>query len=127
MSENAKLLTSYCREPNSDTARRWPIAVDLDGTLINSDTLHENLILLAKLQPWSLPAAVKALSRGKAAFKREVATAQPLDAAMLPYNTCLLRFLRAERQAGAPYRPIHGSRSVHRRCRRRASRSVRYC
>lgn len=77
-----------------------PLAVDMDGTLVMSDSLHENLVLLVKHRPWALVAVAASLSRGKAAFKRCVAEAAPLDATDLPYNAGLVDFLAAERRAG---------------------------
>lgn len=77
-----------------------PLAVDLDGTLIRSDSLHEGLINVVKLQPMNLLAVVRALKDGKAAFKREVARHADPAAASLPYNLELLAYLRAQKATG---------------------------
>lgn len=77
-----------------------PLAVDLDGTLVWSDTLHEGLIGLVKARPGAVVALCGALRHGKAAFKRHVATAMPFAPAALPYNLGLLAFLHAEKRAG---------------------------
>ena len=50
-----------------------PLYVDLDGTLVRSDTLHESMLLLLRLSPWFLFRMIWWLLGGKAAFKRRVA------------------------------------------------------
>lgn len=82
------------------TGHRPPLAVDLDGTLILSDTFHEGLVALAKQSPRSLPLLVRTLPLGKAAVKRAVVQRVVLDPALLPYNQDFLDYLRAERRAG---------------------------
>jgi 4-hydroxybenzoate polyprenyltransferase/phosphoserine phosphatase len=77
-----------------------PLAVDLDGTLIKSDSLHEGCLSCLKGEPRKLLQLATALRRGKAAFKREVAGLAAFDPSLLPYNTELLEFVKAERQAG---------------------------
>jgi 4-hydroxybenzoate polyprenyltransferase len=77
-----------------------PLAVDLDGTLIAVDSLHESCVDFAKGSPRELPTLLAALRHGKAAFKRAVAAGAPFDPALLPYNEELLNYLRAERRTG---------------------------
>ena len=77
-----------------------PLAVDLDGTLICADTLHEGVLARLKHGPRVAVAALGALRGGKAAFKRHVAQGAPLDAALLPYRTGMLAYLRVQRGAG---------------------------
>lgn len=77
-----------------------PLCVDLDGTLSRVDTLHEGLIGLARSAPLALLRLPAWLSRGKAAFKREVASHAPVDVAALPLNDELVDWLRAEKAAG---------------------------
>ncbi|MBJ6763365.1 UbiA family prenyltransferase [Myxococcaceae bacterium JPH2] len=77
-----------------------PLAVDLDGTLVLTDTLHENLLVLFKRAPWLLLLAPLWMLRGKAFFKAEVARRAALDAAVLPYHEPLLAFLQEERAHG---------------------------
>jgi hypothetical protein len=76
-----------------------PPCVDLDGTLVLSDTLAESL---AALRPgWRhCYALAKALAAGRAAFKARVAAMAALDPARLPYNEALLRYLRMEKARG---------------------------
>jgi phosphoserine phosphatase len=76
-----------------------PLIVDLDGTLIDGDTLHLSLALLARRQPWVIPALPLVVLSGRARFKRFVSARVPLDARALPYRPDVLAFLRAERRA----------------------------
>lgn len=77
-----------------------PLCVDLDGTLVKSDTLADSLLLLVRGQPLQAMAAPLWLRSGKAAFKREVAARVALDLDHLPWNRRLLEYLSGERAAG---------------------------
>ncbi|NOJ78119.1 UbiA family prenyltransferase [Myxococcus xanthus] len=77
-----------------------PLAVDLDGTLVRTDTLHENLLVLFKRAPWLLFLAPLWVLKGKAFFKAEVARRAALDAASLPYHEELLAYLHEEKTRG---------------------------
>ena len=77
-----------------------PLAVDLDGTLVRTDTLHESLLALFKHAPWLLLLLPWWVLKGKAFFKAEVARRVALDATRLPYNEELLAFLREEQARG---------------------------
>jgi len=79
-----------------------PLCVDLDGTLVKSDTLLDGLWMLARRHPAQLFRLPLWLARGKASLKTEVARRAPLDAARLPYNSALLRYLQTEHRAGRP-------------------------
>jgi 4-hydroxybenzoate polyprenyltransferase/phosphoserine phosphatase len=75
------------------------LCVDLDGTLVRTDTLKESLIALLRRRPWMVLALPWWLLRGRAHFKAKVA-AFDFDPSLLPYNDDVLAFLRAERAAG---------------------------
>ena len=77
-----------------------PLAVDLDGTLVRADTLHEGLLARVRRDPRRAVSALGALRGGKAAFKRHVAEANPFDPALLPYDAGMLDWLRVQRGAG---------------------------
>ncbi|MBI3767361.1 MAG: UbiA family prenyltransferase [Deltaproteobacteria bacterium] len=77
-----------------------PLCVDLDGTLVKTDTLLECFVRLLKHHPLQILLVPLWLWRGKAQLKRELATRANLDVARLPYHSELLEFLRAERAAG---------------------------
>ena len=75
-----------------------PLCVDLDGTLIRTDTLMEGMIaLLGTMRPAAIFGAVTASRSG---FKARVAALVPCDPALLPYNETLLDYVRAERAKG---------------------------
>jgi 4-hydroxybenzoate polyprenyltransferase len=76
------------------------LCVDLDGSLVRTDLLHESALLLAKRFPLSLFALPAALVRGKAALKAWIAERVSPQAALLPYNEPLLAWLRAEHAGG---------------------------
>ena len=77
-----------------------PICVDLDGTLVKSDTLIDSLLVLVRVHPLLIPLLPGQVLRGKAAFKAYVTEHVSLDVAHLPYNRKLLRFLQQERTRG---------------------------
>jgi 4-hydroxybenzoate polyprenyltransferase/phosphoserine phosphatase len=79
-----------------------PLCVDLDGTLVKSDTLVDSLLVLIRTHPllvFMLPGRVL---RGKAAFKSFVTDSVSLDVSHLPYNRPLLKYLHQERALGRP-------------------------
>ena len=76
------------------------IAVDLDGTLTLSDTLHESVVALVRDNPLSLFALPFSLLQGKAALKAKVAERVDLDVTTLPYNQPLIDWLKENRAAG---------------------------
>ena len=77
-----------------------PLCVDLDGTLIRSDTLLEMLVLLIKQQPLCLLLLPVWLSAGKAHFKAEIARRVDLDVESIPYQEELVEWLRSEHARG---------------------------
>lgn len=76
------------------------IAVDLDGTLINSDMLIENLFLFIRLYPLRFFKLFLWLLGGKAHFKRCLADVILPDAVNLPYNKELLVWLKQRKDDG---------------------------
>jgi 4-hydroxybenzoate polyprenyltransferase/phosphoserine phosphatase len=77
-----------------------PLCVDLDGTLVKSDTLVDSVLALVRQNPRALASLPGWLAQGKAAFKRHVTSAATIDVANLPYNQPLLEFLFREHAAG---------------------------
>jgi 4-hydroxybenzoate polyprenyltransferase/phosphoserine phosphatase len=77
-----------------------PLCVDLDGTLVKSDTLFDGVCQLLRrrpLQAWRIPLW---LAGGRGRLKAEVARRAPLDPARLPYNASLVRYLQTQRRDG---------------------------
>jgi 4-hydroxybenzoate polyprenyltransferase/phosphoserine phosphatase len=87
-------------ETQTPAAVLRPLCVDLDGTLVKSDTLVDSLLALVRNRPalvFKLPGRVL---HGKAAFKAFVTGSVSLDVTHLPYNQTLLRFLKREHASG---------------------------
>jgi len=77
-----------------------PLCVDLDGTLVKSDTLVDSLLVLARARPALLRKLPASLLHGKAAFKATITQSISLDVVHLPYNQELLRYLRDQHEQG---------------------------
>ncbi len=77
-----------------------PLCVDLDGTLVKSDTFVDSLMVLARRHPIAFLQTPLWVLKGKAYFKSQVASRVTLDAAHLPYNRPLLDYLRNEHASG---------------------------
>lgn len=76
-----------------------PLCVDLDGTLLKTDTLHE-MLASALHRPSVLLQVPFWVLKGRANLKAQLAAAIPFDPALLPANEELLTYLRAEKAAG---------------------------
>ena len=74
----------------------YAICVDLDGTLIKTDSLHESLLALFKKNPFNLVKCIFWLFTGKAGFKARVAKHVTVNSMSLPYNQELIKFLNDE-------------------------------
>ncbi len=78
-----------------------PLIVDLDGTLIHTDMLHESMISAFREKP--LVNTLKMphwLSRGKAFLKQRLAQSSSFNAASLPYNKGFLSWLKQQHAQG---------------------------
>src|SRR3984885_7626912 len=87
-------------QPPSEVQAGRPLFVDLDGTLVKSDTLVDSLTVLARRHPTAFLRTPLWALKGKAYLKSQVASLVTLDAAPLPYNRPLLEYLRDEHAAG---------------------------
>ena len=76
------------------------IAVDLDGTLTLSDTLHETAVRLLRDMPTRVLLLPIWLCNGKASLKAKLTEHVQIDVATLPYNTQVIEWLVKERTAG---------------------------
>ena len=74
-----------------------PLCVDLDGTLIQTDSLWESCLRLISQTPLYLILLPLWLLSGKAGFKQKVSQHVDLAAASLPFNTALLKYLTQQR------------------------------
>ena len=91
------LSSEHSDRPDQSTE---PLCVDLDGTLVKSDTLVDTVIVLARQSPRSVLQFPGWIASGKAAFKRKVSTLAAIDVVHLPYNQELLEYLRQQHAAG---------------------------
>jgi 4-hydroxybenzoate polyprenyltransferase/phosphoserine phosphatase len=84
----------------SDQSVNVPLVVDLDGTLLRTDLLHESIVSLFKKKPWKLLAIFFRSIRGRKYAKRRIFAEARLDPAVLPIHTELVAMLRAEKDKG---------------------------
>lgn len=77
-----------------------PLVVDLDGTLIFTDLLHESAFKLALQSPLDALAMPMWLAAGKAALKARIAQRVELDVDKLPCNEAVLALIRDARAQG---------------------------
>jgi 4-hydroxybenzoate polyprenyltransferase len=88
--------------PAFDTATLPVLCVDLDGTLVKSDTLYDSALAVARHRPAAVLKFPGWILQGKAALKRNLANTIRLDVAHLPYNRELLQYLEQQRASGRP-------------------------
>lgn len=90
-----------CQVVDSGRKEECVIVVDLDGTLVNSDLLVENMFLFLSLHPLRFFLLFAWLLGGKAHFKRGLADAVVPTVSNLPYNKTLIAWLKERKQTGA--------------------------
>ncbi len=80
---------------------RLPLCVDLDDTLILTDSFFLQVKQLLARQPWRLgELLLRFLKGGRPAAKAWLCEMEPLEARDLPYRHDLVTYLREQRQAG---------------------------
>ena len=77
-----------------------PLVVDLDGTLLASDSMQEAILLLARSKPLDLVSMPFWLAAGRAFFKDKLFSRAMPEPAILPYRPDVLEFLRQQKQTG---------------------------
>lgn len=77
-----------------------PLVVDLDGTLIHTDMLHESALRSFRNSPLETLRIPFFLVKGKALLKKHLATRTDFDPQTLPYNEELLQWLKKQRSEG---------------------------
>jgi 4-hydroxybenzoate polyprenyltransferase/phosphoserine phosphatase len=83
-----------------DQSAPVPLAVDLDGTLIETDLLVETAFEYLGREPQGLFNLFLWLSKGKAHLKHELARRSTLDVSLLPYNPAVLEHMAKARSDG---------------------------
>lgn len=81
-----------------------PLIVDLDGTVILTDTLQESFVRLLFRNPVAAAGSLACLVRGRGAFKRSVSRHRPLADSVLPQRRELVEFLKVQKSVN---RKIH--------------------
>ena len=97
---DADVLSTSSHDSAGSPAVEAPLCVDLDGTLIATDSLSESLLLLVKQSPADLLRLPGWLLKGRAYFKEQVASRVKVNAALLPYRADIIELIRTEKQAG---------------------------
>lgn len=77
-----------------------PLCVDLDGTLLATDSLHEAAVAACVADPRVLLALPRWLAQGKARLKEELAQRWAFDPAQLPYHLEFLAYLQEQKAQG---------------------------
>lgn len=88
------------RSARGDLGTVRPMFVDLDGTLIQTDLLHEAILTLAFRAPRDLLGIVWGARHSRAALKQQLARAVHPDAATLPYRPEVRTLIEMHRASG---------------------------
>jgi 4-hydroxybenzoate polyprenyltransferase len=86
--------------PEKGIQENIPLCVDLDGTLIASDSLAEAILLYIKKNPLNIFLIPFWLIRGKYYFKQKVTTISQPNTDYLPYRQDVLEYLKQEKESG---------------------------
>ena len=76
------------------------LVVDVDGTLLRTDLLHESVFALLRVNALYIFLLPIWLLKGKAHLKQMIADRVEMSAELLPYREDFLAWLRTERKAG---------------------------
>ena len=79
---------------------RVPLCVDLDGTLIRTDTMWECMCWLARRNPLRIVSFFIWWAGGRAHLKQQLASRAQLDVTALPYHRELIDWLKEEKKTG---------------------------
>lgn len=85
---------------DSRTVPSYPLAVDLDRTLLKTDTLVEQTLKLLFQRPWVLPKVLFGLLKGRAELKRRLTDECVLDPSECLFDEDLVSYLREQRAGG---------------------------
>src|SRR5271165_3732606 len=79
---------------------RFPLVVDLDGTLLKTDLLYESFFSTLSKGTKHCVEVFSAMLRGKAQLKAVLATTGPVDYGVLPYNRVVIDIIQEARDQG---------------------------
>lgn len=85
---------------NVEKANNVPLCVDLDGTLIYTDSILEATILAVKHKPWLIFVLFFWILKGKNYFKHNVLLIAKPDAELLPYNQDVIDLIKQAKSEG---------------------------
>src|ERR1035437_4055648 len=87
-------------ERRTKAASDIPLVVDLDGTLIKTNTLHEALVQLFSRKPMQALRALLMLTHSRAAFKAAVADHVLPDVGTVPVDEAVFETIKQARKEG---------------------------
>jgi phosphoserine phosphatase len=98
-------------KPGADSA--VALCIDCDGTLLQTDLLHEGVLAMIKQSPWAVLLLPWWLLRGKAYLKERISERVRFDWESMPYCAGILDLIRTARAQGrrvvlataSPYTP----------------------
>lgn len=85
-SQTGRVVATSCGASASPQTSSLPLVVDLDGTLLATDSLHEQAIHLLFRNPAVLVQAALAGTQGRAGIKRAIAASVPEADPTWPLN-----------------------------------------
>ena len=93
----------------TETMMHRPLCVDLDGTLMYSDTTLEGTMRAIKHAPWVLIFIPFWLWQGIAYCKMRLAGYANIDISLLPWNAEVVEYVQAVRASGRPIWLVTGT------------------
>jgi 4-hydroxybenzoate polyprenyltransferase len=94
-------------------SKSFPLFVDLDGTLIQTDLLIESFLRFIKVNPLRVVEVFIWLFQGRAFLKSQLAKRVELDAALLPYNLEFLDYLKQQKENGRKLYLLTASHEIY--------------
>jgi 4-hydroxybenzoate polyprenyltransferase/phosphoserine phosphatase len=110
---NIALMPSHLRTEKRDAADTLPLVVDLDGTLIKSDLLHESFFDAMGRHGHRVLNKELILDFSKHALKSRLAGLSQIDYAVLPYNEGVLSLIAEARSEGRAVYLATASNRIH--------------
>ncbi len=86
----------YITEREKDST----LFVDLDGTLVTTDTLIESIVIFLKNNPFRIIYLLLWYIKGKVYIKKQLSQCVMPNVALLPYNKEVLDYLRKAKSSG---------------------------
>lgn len=77
-----------------------PLFVDLEGTLVATDTLWESVLIFLRNNPLRIIRLLQWTLKGKKYFKEQIARRVSLNVASLPYRSEVVEFIEKEHSSG---------------------------